>query len=139
MAIVGALGVSLVPSMIGYWRAGTTKGGAQELEAGLNTARHLALAKARAVCVEVAGGRYRFRLGGCGSPEIWTGPGTDANGFFRLTNGVTIATNANPVFGYLGAATGATLTVTHPQGGSVLSVVVSPAGRVRICPAGGCQ
>lgn len=135
MAIIGAVGATTVPWMITYWRAATTKAAAQELASGLNSARQLALAKARSVCVEIVGGAYRFRVGGCASAEIWTGPGTDPNGFVRLANNATLTTNANPVFTYLGAAVpAATMTVTNPQGGGTLRVVISGSGRVEITP-----
>lgn len=135
MAIIGVVGAATVPWMITYWRAATTKAAAQELASGLNSARQLALAKARSVCVEIVGGVYRFRVGGCASAEIWTGPGTGPNGFVRLANNAALTTNANPVFTYLGAAVpAATMTVTNPQGGGTLRVVISASGRVEITP-----
>jgi Tfp pilus assembly protein FimT len=135
LGIVGVVLIGALPSFVEYRRSATTKAAAEELAAGLNTARQLALARARSVCVEVAGGLYRFRIGSCGSADIWIGPGTDGNGFFRLANNATITTNTNPVFTYLGAAVpAATLTVTNPQGGNTLQVVVSGSGRVQITP-----
>jgi len=138
LAIVGILAATSAPWMITYWRSATLKGGAEELAAGLNQARQLAISRSQRVCVEVVGNRYRHWLTGCaGTP--WTGPGSDQTGFFRMANNVGVTTNVSPVFDYLGAANpGATLTVTNPQGGAALTVVVSVAGRVRICPAGGC-
>jgi len=138
MAIVGILAATSAPWMITYWRSATLKAGAEELAAGLNQARQLAISQGQRVCVEVVGNRYRHWLTGCaGTP--WTGPGSDQTGFFRMANNVGVTTNVSPVFDYLGAANpGATLTVTNPQGGAALTVVVSVAGRVRICPAGGC-
>ena len=138
MAIVGIMVATSVPWMITYWQAATLKAGAEELAAGLNRGRQLAISQSRNVCVEVVSNRYRYRLNDCGG-TIWTAPGTDANGFYGMTDNMTMTTNQNPIFGYLGAATpGATFTVTNPQGGATLSVVVSVSGRVRICPAGGC-
>ena len=134
MAIIGVIGIASVPSLMAYRRAATTKAAAQELVAGLNTARQLALAKGQSVCVEVASGTYRFRVGGCGS-ATWTGPGTAADGSFKLTNKIALTTNANPVFTYLGAAVpGATLTVTNPENGQTLHVVVAASGRIQITP-----
>jgi Tfp pilus assembly protein FimT len=137
MAIISVIAVASVPSLITYWRAATTKAAAEELAAGLNSARQLAIAKAQSVCFEVSGGKYRFLTGGCGG-TVWTGLGTGANGYMTLTNKVTLTANANPVFDYLGAASGATLTVTNQQGDTALKVVVSVSGRVRVCPAAGC-
>lgn len=138
LGIVGVLTVTSLPIFIAYQRSATLKGGAEELAAGLNRARQLAISQSRRVCVEVVGSRYRYWLNGCGGTP-WTGAGSDTTGFFRLGNNMGVTTNVNPVFDYLGAANpGATLTVTNPQGGATLTVAVSVAGRVRICPAGGC-
>ena len=132
LAIISIVAITAMPSLITYWRAATAKAGAQELAAGLNRGRHLAIARNQSVCVEVVGIQYRYRIGGCGG-TIWTGPGATATGFFTLANNVTIATNANPVFDYLGAAApAATFTVTNPQGGTPRSVAVSGSGRVRV-------
>jgi prepilin-type N-terminal cleavage/methylation domain-containing protein len=138
MAIVGILAATSLPWMINYWRSATLKGGAEELAAGLNRGRQLAISQSRNVCVEVVGNRYRYRLNDCvGAP--WPGPGTDATGFYGMSNNVGVAANQNPIFGYLGAANpGATFTVTNPQDGATLLVVVAVSGRVRICPGGGC-
>ena len=131
MAIIGIITAASTPWMITYWRSATLRAAAEELAAGLNRARQLAIAQNQSVCVEVVTGRYRSRLNGCGGTP-WTEPGTDANGFHRLANNVALATNANPVFDYLGAAIGATFTVTNPQGGATRNVVVSVSGRVQI-------
>jgi len=140
MAIISAIAVSALPSMIAYWRAATVKAGAEEVAAGLNRARQLAISQGRRVCVEVVNNRYRYLLNSCSPSGAWTGPGTDANGYFGISNKVGVTTNASPIFDYLGAANpGATMTVTNPQGGTSLTVVVSVAGRVRICSAGGCS
>ena len=139
MAIVSIIGATSVPWMVTYWRAATVKAGAEELAAGLNRARQLAIAQGRRVCVEVLNNRYRYLLNSCSPSGAWMGPGTDVNGFFGMSNRVGITTNTSPVFDYLGSANpGATMTVTNPQGGAALSVVVSVAGRVRVCPAAGC-
>jgi Tfp pilus assembly protein FimT len=132
MAIVGVIAITTTPGLLTYWRGATTRAGAQELAAGLNRARQLAIAQNQSMCVEVVGGRYRYRAGGCAG-TIWTGSGAAATGFFTLANNVTITSNANPVFDYLGAAApAATFTVANPQGGVTLSVVVSASGRVQI-------
>ncbi len=132
MAIVGILVATAVPSMITYWRAATLKAGAEELAAGLNRARQVAISQSRNVCVEVVSNRYRYRLNDCAG-TIWTVAGTDANGYYGMTNNIGVTTNQNPIFGYLGAANpGATFTVTNPQGGATRSVVVSVSGRVQI-------
>ena len=132
MAILAVVAATSTPWLITYWRSATLRAAAEELAAGLNRGRQLAISQNKSVCVEVSGTRYRYRLTDCGG-TIWTGPGTDASGFYRLANNVTLATPPNnPVFTYLGAATGATLTVTNPQGGATRNVVVSVSGRVQI-------
>jgi type II secretion system protein H len=131
IAIVGIIAATSTPWLITYWRVATTKAAAQELAAGLNRARQLAIAQNQGVCVEVAGGRYRFRINGCGG-AIWTA-GAGPNGFFTLANNVLVTANANPVFDYLGAAVpAATFIVANPAGGPTRSVVVSASGRIQI-------
>jgi MSHA pilin protein MshC len=132
LAIAGIVAATSVPWMITYWRSATLRAAAEELATGLNRARQLAISQNRSVCVEVTGGQYRLRVGGC-TAAVWTGLGTGTNGFFTLTNRATVAANANPVFDYLGAAVpAATLTVTNPQGEATRNVVVSASGRVQI-------
>ncbi len=132
MAIVGILVATSVPWMITYWRAATLKAGAEELAAGLNRARQLAISQSRSVCVEVVGNQYRYRLNDCAG-TVQTAPGTDANGYYSMSNNMSITTNQNPIFGYLGAANpGATFTVTNPQGAATRNVVVSASGRVQL-------
>lgn len=133
MAILGIVTVVAVPQMITYWRAATLRAGAQELAAALNRARQIAVTQSRNVCVEVVANRYRYWLNNCGGGTPLPGPGTDVTGFYGMANNIGVTVNQNPVFGYLGAANpGATFTVTNPQGGATLSVVVAASGRVQI-------
>lgn len=132
MGILAAVTLSASPWLISAWRAATTRAAAQELATGLSAARQLAIAKAQSVCVEIAAGNYRYRLGGCAGP-VWMGPGTGPNGFFRLSSGATVAANANPVFDDLGAATpAATLTVASAQGAEARTITVSGSGRIHV-------
>ena len=56
-------------------------------------------------------------------------------GNFTIATGFTLASSANPVFSYLGAASpAATFTVTNTSDGRTLSVAVSASGRVTIGP-----
>jgi Tfp pilus assembly protein FimT len=141
MAIVGVVAAASAPWLITYWRSATLRAAAEELATGLNRGRQLAIAKGQRACIELVNNQYRYWIspaaGGnaCAASETtwrWTGPGTDANGFYRLANNVTLTTNGNPVFDYLGAATGATFTVTNPPDTTALKVVVSVSGRVQI-------
>lgn len=136
MAIMGLVAATSTPWLITYWRSATLRAAAEELAAGLNRGRQLAIAQGQRACIEVVDSQYRYWIhpAGCAgtADAIWKGPGADANGFFRLANNVTFTANANPVFDYLGAATGATLTVTNPPDATILKVVVSVSGRVQI-------
>lgn len=133
MAMTGLLVALLVPSLVSYWRASTLTAGAQELQAILNSARQLAIRQNTTVCVERSGTRVRFRTGGCGG-TIWTGPGTDADGWMHLGNDVEVASNTASVeFNYLGAATtGGTYTVRNPIDAGTLTVTVAASGRITI-------
>ncbi|MGH7323070.1 MAG: GspH/FimT family pseudopilin [Candidatus Rokuibacteriota bacterium] len=131
MAIVGIMALVAIPTLFSYSRASTVKAAAEEMVAGLNSARHLAIVRNRTVCLEVANAnQYRFWLGSCGAGTVWTGPETGANGFVTLGNDVTVTTTANPVFDRLGAApTQATFTISNADG-ATRSVVVAASGRV---------
>lgn len=132
MAITAIITIVAMPSLLTYWRSATTRAAAQELAAGLNRARQLAISQNQSICVEVGGAQYRYRIGGCAG-AIWAGSGAKATGYFALANNVTVTSNANPVFDYLGAATpAATFTVTNPVGGGTRTVAVSASGRVQI-------
>ena len=121
-----------------YWKAATLKAGAQELATVLNGARQLAIRDNTSVCVEQSGTRVRYLKGSspCSSGTVWTGPGTDSNGWFTLANAVEVtATTANVVFAYLGNATTAgAYTVRNPVDSSTLTVTVASSGRVSIGP-----
>jgi len=137
IAIIALATAISMPSLFTYWRSATLRAAAEELAAGLNRGRQLAIAQGQRACIEVVNNQYRYWISpaaACAAPATkWIGPGTDANGFYRLSNNVTFTANANPVFDYLGAAiTGATLTVTNPPDATILKVVVSVSGRVQI-------
>ena len=139
IAIIALATAISMPSLFTYWRGATLRAAAEELAAGVNRGRQLAIAQGQRACIEVVDTQYRYWIspaaGGnaCAAPATkWIGPGTDANGFYRLANNVTLATTANPVFDYLGAANGATFTVTNPPDATILKVVVSVSGRVQI-------
>jgi prepilin-type N-terminal cleavage/methylation domain-containing protein len=135
VAILGILTAIGVPYFLSYWRAATLRAGAEELAGVLNDARQLAISRNRSVCVSNDGTRVSFHLDNCGNPAV-TRPGTDGQGWIRLTNGQRVAgSTANVTFNYLGAATtAATYTVQSPNGGATLCVAVAASGRVRIGP-----
>jgi hypothetical protein len=65
---------------------------------------------------------------------VWTGPGTDGNGWFALQNNVNVSSaTANVAFNYLGTAiTAGTYTVQNPVDNSTMTVTVALSGRVTI-------
>lgn len=137
IAIIGVVSTGAIPMFITFVRAMQTKGAAQELATVLQQARELAIARNTSYTVQIDtnGNQLRF-VDGSGAP--WVGPGTDGNGYRRLTNQAQLAAvNANPVFNPLGTAGGGRITVQNAQGTSALDVVVNPMGRVRIAQVGG--
>lgn len=135
IAVIGILMTVSAPAFISYWRSAALQGGAQELATLVNRGRQVAIANNTSVCVSQSGTQVRFLTGGCGG-TVWTGAGTDANGWFTLQNGVQVsAATANAVFNYLGAATtAATYTVTNPVSNASMHVTVALSGRVTVGP-----
>jgi len=126
LAVIGIITTFGTPTLLSALRASTLRAGAEELVSAFNRGRQLAVSENRAVCVTHAARVIQYR------------PGTCADAIARetqLTSNMTVSSAANVSFTYLGAATPAvTYTVTHPQDGRTLSVVVSPSGRVSIAP-----
>ena len=135
MAIIAVITAVSVPSFVTYWQAATLKAGAKELAAILNRAREVAIAQNSAVCVSQGANRVQFLTGGC-SGTVWTGPGTDGNGWFTLQNNVKVSgATSSVVFNYLGAAPAAgTYTVQNPVDNQTMSVTVAASGRVTVGP-----
>jgi prepilin-type N-terminal cleavage/methylation domain-containing protein len=134
VAIIGVLAAVTTPMYLAYLRTATVEGAAREVATLLNQGRSLAISRNQPVCVQINGARVRYALNGCASATFYLGPGTDGNGYIRLTDGVDLTANASPVFTALGAAsTAATFTVTHSQyPGVTMPVTVSASGRVRV-------
>ena len=142
IAIITAAGV---PVLLSYWQSAALTAGAQELATVLNRGRQLAISQNTPVCVtfnEVdpdsgqPSARMRFRVSGCpgvvGS-VVWTGSGTDVNGFVSLANSVTMSGGGNVVFNQLGAATTPGIyTVRSPASGRTMTVTVASSGRVTV-------
>lgn len=138
VAVIGITAAIATPFMVSYWKAATLKAGAQELATLLNGARQIAIKDNTSVCVVQSGTQVRYLEGSspCGSGTVWTGPGTDSSGWFRLANNVEVSsTTANVVFAYLGNATTAgAYTVRNPVDNLTLTVTVASSGRVSIGP-----
>ncbi len=135
VAVIGIITTVSAPAFVSYWRSATLKGGAQELATILNRARQIAISTNSTVCVSQSTNKVRFLTGGC-SGTVWTGPGTDGNGWVTLQNSVQVSsTTANVVFNFMGAATtSGVYTVQNPINNSTMHVTVALSGRVTIGP-----
>lgn len=150
VAVIGILTAVGMPTFITYWRTSTLKAGAQEVVALLNQGRQLAIKENESVCVKSDvsnpsyGTRLRYLRGTCAaaatcastgnvSPCIWTGAGTDGNGYVTLSNRIEMRPpTTDVVFTYLGASTpGGTYTVRVMDNTSGTSTVtVAASGRI---------
>jgi prepilin-type N-terminal cleavage/methylation domain-containing protein len=135
VAVIGIITTVSAPAFVSYWRSATLKAGAQELATILNRGRSVAISQNTTVCVNQSVAQVQFLTGGCAG-TVWTGPGTDGNGWFTLQNSITVSsTTANVIFNYLGASnTTATYTVQNPVNNATMSVNVALSGRVTIGP-----
>jgi len=138
MAVIGIVSVAAIPQFMTFLRAMETRGASQELATVLQQARELAIARNTNYRVEVEVDNNRLRFVRTSDNGVWTGPGTDAQGYRRLVNQAQLITApANPIiFNPLGDARGGTITVQNAQGSSAQDVVVSLRGRIRIAPVG---
>lgn len=133
IAILAILVLAGFPTLATFRESQRLRGGAQELVTVLGRARQLSIATNTSyrVDVDLAAGQFRF----VSTPAnvIWTGPGTDSGGNWRLQNDVQVTgVTANPVFTPMGTATGGTITVRTATGTTTSNVVVNAAGRIRI-------
>ncbi|MDD5558822.1 GspH/FimT family pseudopilin [Candidatus Methylomirabilis sp.] len=138
IAVIGIVSVGTIPLFMTFLRAMQTRGASQELVTVLQQARELAIARNTDYRVEIEPDNNRLRFVRTSDNVVWTGPGTDAQGYRRLVN-QTRLTCRKPeppsfiTFNPLGSAGGGTITVQNAQGTSSLNVVVSPSGRIRQC------
>jgi Tfp pilus assembly protein FimT len=134
--VIGLIGVIMAistPFLLSFIRTSALRAGAEEMATVLNRARQLAIKDNRSICVTNNGSRVQYRIATCGG-TIWTGPGTDSNGFVRLANNIDV-TAGQVTFTYIGTAPlGGSYTVSSPHDASTLSVVVVPSGRIAITP-----
>lgn len=149
VGIIGILTAAGLPTFISYWRTSTLKAGAQQLVAALNQGRQIAIKENESVCIkaDVAnpayGTKIRFLRGTCSAtstcavtldvpPCIWTGAGTDTNGYVALENRIEARPPATDIaFSPLGAASGGTFTVRAMDDTSATATVtVSVSGRI---------
>ncbi len=134
IGLIGVLTAISTPFLLSYVRTSALRAGAEEMVTVLNRARHLAISNNRSMCVTNVGTRVQYRIGACGG-VVWTGSGTDASGLIQLANNITV-TGPQVMFTYIGTAPtiNGTYTVTNPQNGTTLGVVVAASGRVSITP-----
>jgi Tfp pilus assembly protein FimT len=135
VSVIGIVSVLATPAFLSYSHAARLKGGAQELATIINQARQVAITRNTTSCVLQGGNKVRIRVGGCAG-TIWTGAGTDASGWFTLTEDVRVsAATASVVFTHLGtASTAGSYTVLNPQTNRTLRVTVALSGRITIGP-----
>ncbi len=138
MVLVGVIAIITTvsaPAFVSYWRSATLQAGARELATIINRGRQVAISNNTSVCVKQSTNKVQFLTGGCAG-IVWTGAGTDGNGWFTLQNGVTVtSTTANVVFNFMGAATtSGAYTVTNPVNNATMTVTVALSGRVTIGP-----
>ena len=137
--VIGLIGVIMAisaPFLLSYVRTSAVRAGAEEMAAVLNRARQLAIKDNKSMCVTNAGSRVQYHRLACPPGGIvWTGEGTDSQGFMQLTNNIQV-TSQQVVFTYIGTAptSNATYIITNPQGGTPLKVLVAPSGRISITP-----
>ncbi len=132
LAVVGVLATLSTPYFLSYYRMAQVRGAASDIAAYLNQGRQLAIQRNGNVCAHATANAMHYHLGGCGG-AVWLGPGTDGAGNIPAPDNITLATTADPVFNYLGAATPAA-TYTVSRGADSLTVTVSASGRIVIGP-----
>jgi len=133
IAIIGIISAMATPLFMTFLRASETRGASQELAALLHQGRELAIARNTDYRVEIEPDNNRLRFVRTSDNVVWTGPGTDGQGYRRLVNQARLTNpTANPTFTRLGTAGGGTITVQNAQGTSSLNVVVASSGRIRI-------
>lgn len=134
VAVIGILAGMTVPFFVTYYQSAALKAAAEELVTFLNQGRQIAIKENQNVCIQTTSGAVRMRVNGC-SGTIWVGPGTDTAGNWKLPQGFTLTSSADPVLSYLGAASpAATYTVRNSANSRTLSVTLSASGRVNVGP-----
>jgi type II secretion system protein H len=129
-AVIGILAAIAIPLFASYLRSATVRAGAQEMRAGLQQAKQLAIRSRQNICVQAVVTGYRFLQNTCTGPAIIMA-GTDGTGTFRLQNNVTVTSPAPVTFTPLGAAAPAgRYTVTAPNSNPIV-IQVSAAGRIQ--------
>ena len=143
VAVISVLGAIGFPLYLSYSRAQETDGAARVIVVSLNQARQLAVTRGISFSVEAQtnpNNRTRFCSGTvvpCPGGQVYTGAGTDTNGWTRLENGSRITLGPTITFNSLGAATAAgVLRVQNSSASGSLDICVSPSGRIRVQAVG---
>jgi prepilin-type N-terminal cleavage/methylation domain-containing protein len=97
IAIVGILVALATPSFLTYYQASTLRVAAEEVAAFVNQGRQLGIRQNDGVCVHIGSTALQYRLGSSCGGAAWTGPGTDSDGNMKIPQGITLATNADPI------------------------------------------
>src|SRR5262249_18116779 len=140
IAILSAIGF---PLYLSYSRAQETDSAARTLVVALNQARQLAITRSVSFSAETEtnpNNRIRCCSGTvvpCPGGTVYTGLGTDANGWSRLDNGSRITAGPTITFNSLGAATvSGILRVQNSSATGSLDICVSPSGRIKVQAVG---
>lgn len=144
LLVVTIIAILTIPAAIfftSFLTGQKLKGAAQQVTTLLNEARQIAITKNSAYRVEVDTATNTMRFVRTSNGVVWTGAGTDGQGYKRLENEARItAVSVSPpsyiIFNPLGTASGGNITVQASEGGQSMRVVVSSAGRIRQCTVG---
>jgi Tfp pilus assembly protein FimT len=132
LTIVGGLTALATPFFLRYYQASKLRVAAEEVVAFVNQGRQLAILNNCTVRVHSSSAALQYFLGNtCGTPGVWIGAGTDAAGNIYVPHDIALS-ETDSVFSYLGAASGAEITVTNLQTGTTVSVCIALSGRVSI-------
>jgi Tfp pilus assembly protein FimT len=133
-AIIGVLAAASIPFFLNYYQAAALKTAAEELATFLNYGRQQAIRQNQSMCVVSTSGSIQLKIGTCAG-TTFLGGNTDSSGNLKVPSGFTVASSANPIFSYLGAAApAATYTVTNTRNNRTLTVTVAASGRITIGP-----
>src|SRR5262245_17720917 len=142
IAVIGILSAIGFPLYLSYSRAQETDSAARTLVVALNQARQLAITRSVSFTAETQtnpNNRMRFCSGTVApcAGGIYTGAGTDNNGWRVLENGSRITAGPTITFNSLGAATASgVLRLQNSSATGSLDVGVVPSGRIKVQAVG---
>ena len=118
LGITGLVTALSTPLFLNYYQASRLRVAAEEVAAIINQGRQIGIRENTGACIHVGPTALQYRVGNSCAGAAWIGPGTDAAGNIAVPDGISLETNVDPVFNYLGgAAPGAVITVRNTQDG----------------------